>query len=209
MPANPAPFGLTGFGLTTILLNLANCGVFPVDSMIIAMGICLGCTLQMIGGIGAYIAGKTASALTFCTYGLFWLSFSLTTIFNAQKTVTPTGDMGLAFYLFIFGCFSIFMMAALWKTNWVLRVTFITVILLFWLLALRHWMGYHNLSKQMLDDCSKVAGSVGVICGSLALYLGMAEVIEGEYGYEVLPIFKIAAPVASPKDSEHEMAKII
>lgn len=37
--ANPAPLGLMGFGMTTILLNIHNAGFFPIDSMILAMGI--------------------------------------------------------------------------------------------------------------------------------------------------------------------------
>ena len=36
--ANPAPLGLMGFGMTTILLNLHNIGMFPMDG-IIPMGI--------------------------------------------------------------------------------------------------------------------------------------------------------------------------
>ena len=31
--ANPAPLGLVGFGLTTILLNFHNAGFFPLNSM--------------------------------------------------------------------------------------------------------------------------------------------------------------------------------
>lgn len=37
--ANPAPLGLMGFGMTTILLNLHNIGMFPMDGIILAMGI--------------------------------------------------------------------------------------------------------------------------------------------------------------------------
>jgi succinate-acetate transporter protein len=40
--ANPAPMGLLGFGLTTFLLNLHNAGVFPMNSMIVAMGLFYG-----------------------------------------------------------------------------------------------------------------------------------------------------------------------
>ncbi len=32
--ANPAPLGLMGFGMTTILLNLHNIGMFPMDGVI-------------------------------------------------------------------------------------------------------------------------------------------------------------------------------
>lgn len=37
--ANPAPLGLMGFGMTTILLNLHNAGFFALDGIILAMGI--------------------------------------------------------------------------------------------------------------------------------------------------------------------------
>lgn len=36
--ANPAPLGLMGFGMTTILLNLHNIGMFPMDGIILADG---------------------------------------------------------------------------------------------------------------------------------------------------------------------------
>jgi len=39
---NPAPLGLLGFGLTTVLLNLHNAGFYELNSMILAMGICYG-----------------------------------------------------------------------------------------------------------------------------------------------------------------------
>ena len=31
--ANPAPLGLLGFGMTTILLNIHNAGIYELDSM--------------------------------------------------------------------------------------------------------------------------------------------------------------------------------
>ena len=36
--ANPAPLGLLGFGMTTLLLNLHNAGIIPLSVMIVAMG---------------------------------------------------------------------------------------------------------------------------------------------------------------------------
>ena len=49
--SNPGPLGLMGFALTTVLLNLHNAGLFPVDSMIMAMGIFYGGLAQVIAGI--------------------------------------------------------------------------------------------------------------------------------------------------------------
>ena len=39
LTTNPAPLGLVGFGLTTMLLNLHNAGLFGLDTMIMGMGI--------------------------------------------------------------------------------------------------------------------------------------------------------------------------
>ena len=36
--ANPAPLGLMGFGMTTVLLNLHNAGFFTVGVMILPWG---------------------------------------------------------------------------------------------------------------------------------------------------------------------------
>ena len=49
--ANPAPLGLMGFGMTTILLNIHNAGFFPISAMILAMGLCYGGLAQIIAGI--------------------------------------------------------------------------------------------------------------------------------------------------------------
>ena len=44
--ANPTPLGLLGFGMTTVLLNLHNAGVYPLGSMILAMGLAYGGLLR-------------------------------------------------------------------------------------------------------------------------------------------------------------------
>lgn len=57
--ANPAPLGLMGFGMTTILLNLHNAGFVPMGSAILAMGLLFGGIAQIIAGILEYGAGNT------------------------------------------------------------------------------------------------------------------------------------------------------
>jgi succinate-acetate transporter protein len=46
--ANPAPLGLLGFGMTTVLLNLHNAGFYELNAMILAMGICYGGIAQVL-----------------------------------------------------------------------------------------------------------------------------------------------------------------
>ena len=49
--ANPAPLGLMGFALTTILLNIHNAGFYELNAMILAIGIFYGGIAQLIAGI--------------------------------------------------------------------------------------------------------------------------------------------------------------
>src|SRR3989337_4274545 len=72
--ANPAPLGLVGFGMTTVLLNLHNAGLYPLDSMILAMGAVYGGLAQVITGIMEYRKGNTFGTVAFSSYGLFWWS---------------------------------------------------------------------------------------------------------------------------------------
>ena len=70
--ANPAPLGLLGFGMTTVLLNLHNAGFFELGSMILAMGIFYGGMAQVITGVMEWKKGNTFGTVAFTSYGLFW-----------------------------------------------------------------------------------------------------------------------------------------
>ena len=48
---NPAPLGLMGFAMTTILLNIHNMGFYPLSSVVLSMGICYGGIAQVIAGL--------------------------------------------------------------------------------------------------------------------------------------------------------------
>src|SRR3954470_23018998 len=72
--ANPAPLGLLGFGMTTVLLNLHNAGFFEISGMILAMGIFYGGIAQIIAGIMEWRKGNTFATTAFTSYGLFWLT---------------------------------------------------------------------------------------------------------------------------------------
>lgn len=72
--ANPAPLGLMGFGMTTILLNLHNAGFFAFDVIILAMGIFYGGIAQIFAGLLEYKKGNTFGLTAFTSYGSFWLT---------------------------------------------------------------------------------------------------------------------------------------
>ena len=85
--SNPAPLGLLGFGMTTVLLNLANAGFYSVNTMIMGMGLAYGGIAQVIAGIQEWKKGNTFGATAFTSYGLFWLS--LVALFMFRNSPRP------------------------------------------------------------------------------------------------------------------------
>src|SRR5215213_5743673 len=71
---NPAPLGLLGFGMTTVLLNLHNVGFYEMNAMILAMGFFYGGVAQIIAGGMEWKKGNTFGTTAFLSYGLFWLT---------------------------------------------------------------------------------------------------------------------------------------
>ena len=65
---NPAPLGLLGFGMTTVLLNLHNAGFFEMNAMILAMGLCYGGAAQVIAGLMEWKKGNTFAATAFISF---------------------------------------------------------------------------------------------------------------------------------------------
>ena len=105
--ANPAPLGLLGFGMTTVLLNFHNAGFYELNSMILAMGICYGGTAQIIAGIMEWKKGNTFATTAFISYGFFWLSLvALVLLPKIIPTVAATNETALAIYLSIWGLFT-------------------------------------------------------------------------------------------------------
>jgi hypothetical protein len=178
--ANPAPLGLMGFGMTTILLNIHNMGFFPISSMILAMGIFYGGVAQIIAGILEFQKGNTFGLTAFTSYGLFWISLVALIVMPKMGLTDPTPEGYMGWYLFFWGIFTLFMFFGTLKSNFALKFIFGSLVVLFFLLALRDWTG-----SQFIGT---VAGFEGIICGGSAFYLAMAEVLNEKYERTVLPI---------------------
>jgi hypothetical protein len=184
---NPAPLGLAGFGMTTILLNIHNAGFFPVGSMIFAMGVCYGGIAQVIAGILEFRKGNTFGMTAFTSYGLFWMSLVFILMF---KNLPGASAAFIGWYLFCWGLFTFFMWFGTWGKNRVLQYIFLSLTVLFWLLAIRDWSGNAAIGI--------IAGWEGITCGAAAFYLAMAEVVNEAHGRTVLPIGEKNAAAVAP-----------
>ena len=187
--ANPAPLGLLGFGLTTVLLNLHNAGFFPLDTMILAMGLAYGGLAQVIVGIMEYKKGNTFGTVAFTSYGLFWWSLVLLLVLPKASIFTglnaPT-ETAMAAYFFMWGLFTFVMFFGTLKTNRALQFVFMSLAILFFLLTARDLTGNATIIGDL--TIGTIAGYEGIICGLSAVYLAFAEVLNEAHQRTVLPI---------------------
>ncbi|WP_413110933.1 acetate uptake transporter [Thaumasiovibrio sp. DFM-14] len=177
--ANPAPLGLMGFGMTTILLNIHNAGFFPIDSMILAMGIFYGGIGQVIVGMMCFKRGDTFGTTAFTSYGLFWLTL-VGILVMPYMGLPPSPHHFMGWYLLLWGIFTGFMFVGSLCYPKAKQFVFGSLTLLFFLLAARDFTGSELIGT--------IAGFEGIICGASAIYFAMAQVINNEYGRTVLPI---------------------
>jgi succinate-acetate transporter protein len=178
--SNPAPLGLLGFGMTTVLLNLHNAGLFGLGSMILAMGIFYGGIAQIIAGIMEWKKGNTFGTTAFTSYGLFWLTLVWLIVAPKLGIADATTKDAMAAYFIIWGLFTFVMFIGTLKLNKALQVVFLSLAILFWLLAARDLSGNTRIGL--------IAGYEGIFCGFSAMYAGLAQVLNECYGRTVLPL---------------------
>jgi succinate-acetate transporter protein len=180
LTANPAPLGLLGFGITTVLLNISNAGFFPINSMILAMALSYGGIAQLMASWMEYKKGNTFGMVAFGSYGLFWLSFVLLLILPKMGLATAPDAVSLASYFVMWGLFTLVMFFASLKLSRGLQVVFISLAVLFFLLTAAELTGNSTITL--------IAGYEGIFTGLSAVYVGLATVINETYKRDVLPV---------------------
>jgi uncharacterized protein len=183
--ANPAPLGLLGFGMTTVLLNIHNAGFYKLNAMILALGIFYGGIAQIIAGIMEWKKNNTFGTTAFTSYGLFWLTLVGLLLMpliqvGGKPLAEAPAEVAMAWYFVAWGVFTGVMFIATLKLNRALQVVFFTLTVLFALLAIRDFGGGATWGK--------IAGWEGIFCGLSAIYAGLAQVLNEYYKRVVLPL---------------------
>jgi succinate-acetate transporter protein len=178
--ANPAPLGLLGFGLTTVLLNIHNAGYYELNSMILAMGIFYGGLAQIIAGIMEWKKNNTFGTTAFTSYGLFWLSLVALIFLPELGLAQATSKPAFAAYFFMWGLFTFVMFLGTLRINRALQFVFLSLTILFFLLAARDYLGSAAIGT--------LAGYEGIICGLSAVYTALAQVLNEVYKKVVAPL---------------------
>lgn len=178
--ANPAPLGLLGFGMTTVLLNIHNAGFYPINSMILAMGIFYGGMAQIIAGVMEWRKNNTFGTIAFTSYGLFWLTLVALLLMPKFQIAEFSSKGAMAAYFAMWGGFTGVMFIGTIKLNRALQVVFGSLTILFFLLVAR------DLTRS--EFIGKLAGYEGIFCGFSAIYTGLAQVLNEVYKKPIFPL---------------------
>lgn len=178
--ANPGSLGLLAFGMTTILLNLHNIGIFEMSSMILAMGIFYGGMAQIIAGILEFKKNNSFGMTAFVSYGFFWISLVALILLPKWNLISAPSPNSMVAYLIMWGIFTGLMFIGTLKINKALQFVFASLAILFFLLALADFTGSVPIKT--------FAGYEGVICGASAIYAGFATLLNEVYGKVIMPV---------------------
>lgn len=195
--ANPAPLGLMGFGMTTIMLSLHNAGLIPLGAAILSMGIFFGGLAQLIAGLMEWKKGNTFGMTVFASFGFFWIIIVTILLAPVTGMAGVEAPEAMAALFFLWGVYSAYLTVGTIGTNRVTQLTFVTLTVVLFLLSASEALAS--------SDIKAAAGCIGVLAGSAAVYSAMAQVLNGTLGREVVPLFNVER--AKQKASEGSAAE--
>ncbi len=179
--ANAIPLGLLGYGMSTILLSLANAGLYPVGGAVLSMAIFFGGIAQAMVAVMLFWKGDTFGVTAFGGYAFLWLSFAFLNAGagNGWWTVS-SGEVGA--YLLVWAVFTLGLVIASAVAPRVLTIILILTVILLASLGLGALTGGAALRL--------FGGYEGILTGALAVYLAFAFLINEMYGKTVFPVGK-------------------
>ena len=182
MPANPAPLGLCGFGITTFVLSMINSNLVSGAGAPVVLGLAFayGGLAQFMAGMWEFRTGNTFGAVAFTSYGAFWLSFFVLLTFDAK--LIPTGEAGSAvgLYLWAWALFTGMMFLCSFAANRGVQLTLLLLTVTFVLLGI----GNSGTDSNIIH----AGGFVGLATAAAAMYTAAGEIMASAYGHDVLPL---------------------
>lgn len=178
--ANPLPLGLLGYGMTTVLLSLANANVYKSGTMVLAMAVFFGGLAQVIVAVMSYRNNNTFAVTAFGGYGFLWITLAFLTIGADHGWAGANSGTAMGFYLAMWALFSFGLMAASAVSPRVLTGVLALTVALLAILAVANWADNSTITK--------IGGWEGVLTGASAVYLAFAFVLNETFGRTVMPV---------------------
>jgi uncharacterized protein len=191
--ANPAPLGLAGFGLTTILLSSINGGLLPgetanLTAVVVPLAFSYGGIAQIIAGIMEFKKDNTFGTVAFTSYGLFWCWYALLLWTAGAGWIKPPAPAAVGLALLLWGVFSLGLWISTFRSNRMVWMVFLMLWPTFFLLAAGDF-GLGAIFRTL-------GGYLGLATGIGALYVALAEVTNETFQRVVMPLGSPLLPAA-------------
>ncbi len=180
--ADPAPLGLAGFALTTLVLSVANAGWVPatVTPVVFGLALAYGGIAQFAAGMWEFAKGNTFGATAFASYGAFWVSYWWLTGHLADSKIPPADvGKGVGLYLLAWGLFTAYMSVAASRVSGAVLTVFVLLTLTFVALA---WGDFATS-----DAIHKIGGYLGILTALAAWYASFAGVTAFTFKRPLVP----------------------
>ncbi|MEU5089318.1 acetate uptake transporter [Streptomyces sp. NPDC021356] len=180
--ADPAPVGLAGFALTTLLLSIVNTGLLKEPGAVIpvlALAGFYGGIAQFVAGLFEFRRGNTFGATAFMSYGAFWVTY-----WWLVQHLAGAGDVhnALGLYLLGWGIFTAYMAVAALRVSLAVLAVLVLLTLTYVFLAVGEFQG--GAPPQVM---TQVGGWFGIATGLVAWYASAAGVINASHRRTLLP----------------------
>jgi succinate-acetate transporter protein len=182
VPANPAPLGLSGFGITTLVLSLINSNLVGSGATPVVLGLAFayGGLAQLLAGMWEFRTGNTFGAAAFSSFGAFWISYFILVTYDA-KLISPNElNSALGAYLWVWGIFTAMLFICTLRSPHALQLLFLLLTVTFILLGIGNAGGNSSVVHA--------GGFVGIATAAVALYTAAAEILKAQHGHWVLPV---------------------
>ncbi|MEU6772352.1 acetate uptake transporter [Streptomyces sp. NPDC046759] len=179
---DPAPLGLAGFALTTLMFSIINTNLLKEPGAIVpVLGLAAfyGGLAQFAAGLFEFRRGNSFGATMFVSYAAFWLSY-----WWVAPRLPLAGDTHNAVGLFLLGwaVFTAFMSVAALRVSLAVLAMLALLTLTYVFLAIASFqtgVGPHVTTQ--------VGGWFGILAGLAAWYAAAATVINEAHGRTLLP----------------------
>ena len=178
--ANPGALGLGGFALTTFVLNIVNAGLISADNlgMVLPLGIFYGGLAQFCAGMWDVKRGDIFGATCFSSFGAFWMAVAVMVILEMAGVIPAVPREGMAVLFIAWGLFTAYATVASFKLPKAVTAVFITLTILFFLLAIGEWSPIVHT----------IAGYEGILTALIAWYTSAGILINTVHGRQILPL---------------------
>ena len=178
--ANPAPLGLAGFGLTTVVLSAINAGLMPHEAYtaVVPLAFAYGGVAQIIAGVLEFRTGNTFGMVAFTSYGLFWWWYALLQwSLGAGWLKVPPGS-GPATVLLMWGVFTGLLWIVSFRLSKAVWSIFLLLTITFFVLA----------AADFGHPTARIGGWLGLLTGMDALLVAFLEILNATAGREVVSL---------------------